>query len=109
MNALVSLERIGGGRDACWVAEITGFLPGGGLARQMVHGNVDYSLANSKGTRGVYVYYIMRPQRVYEIKRPISWARSSRVFVYVDSDGTQQSWTMKDVIEWLSGNWVRTS
>lgn len=88
MFASLRLERIGGGgyglglfRIPCraWVAEIGPIT----LKRTFLRPCLDYSQANSKGTRGVYAAYVLAPERIYEVSSPESWSTTRRYFCHV--------------------------
>jgi len=86
------LERIGGatqdflwfGKLKCraWVAAVD---PIKGQ-RRFLTPVLDYRTANSKGTRGVYANYILRPGDIYEVSNPTSWSTTER-FCCVIVDG----------------------
>lgn len=61
-----------------WVAEI---LPG--FQRRFVDGFDDYQHANSRGTRGIYAYYVLHPGRIYEVSHPRNWSKTDRYFCEV--------------------------
>lgn len=83
-----------------WVARITGRDPKYGFARQFVRGQIDYSQANSKGSRGVYLYFTLSPG-VYEVYARLSWKRSKRYFVRANDDGTKDEISKEEVLAWL--------
>lgn len=60
-----------------------------------------YADANGAGTRGVFAYYLLRPERIYEIIEPLSWSRGDHYFVYLD-DGQEVRGTMEDAFRWIS-------
>lgn len=70
-----------------WVAEITGLDPKYKYQRKFLSGKKDYQHANSKGSRGVYVYYLLGSGRIYEVLQPVSWKNSNRYFCTVSADG----------------------
>lgn len=97
-NAWRMAEREG----PCWVARITGLDRKYGLAREFVHGQRDYAQANSVGSRGVFIYYPLRPG-VYEVHERLTWAKSRRYFVRVE--GTEYyEITQQEVIECLNAD-----
>ncbi len=67
-----------------WVARITGTDATYGLAREFVHGQIDYSRANSKGSRGVYLYFPLK-DGVYEVKKHLTWKKDRRYFLRVEA------------------------
>lgn len=52
-----------------------------------VRGRTDYSQSNSKGTRGVYINYILDGGKIYYVNNPISWKCVERFFATVDQSG----------------------
>lgn len=66
-----------------WVARITGTDATYGLARKFVSGQIDYSRANSKGSRGVYLYFPLK-DGIYEVKRHLTWKKDRRYFIRVE-------------------------
>ena len=70
----------------CWVALITGRDDTYGLQRVFLQGNVDYSEANTIGSRYVYKYYILEQGFYYEVAAPESRHRGRRYFCTVVDD-----------------------
>lgn len=70
-----------------WVAEITGPDEMYGLKREFLQCKIDYSRANSKGSRGIFAEYILSPGKVYEVKSQETWSRFRRYFCVVNTDG----------------------
>lgn len=91
-NAVMDLRSIGkligadteSGRLTCSVSEVLGICRRRGLVTRPVHPNVDYSYANSKGSRGVFYHYHLQERRVYEVRERLSWQRSERYFIRHD-------------------------
>lgn len=65
-----------------WIARITGTDPTYGLARTFLEGQIDYSQANSVGSRGVYLHFFLE-DGVYEVSEHVSWKRTRRYFIVV--------------------------
>jgi hypothetical protein len=84
-----------------WVAEITGRCRKYGYARSFLRGKVDYAKSNSKGTRGVYVNYILEDGRIYEVSEPTKRMKSERYFCTA-VDGEVIKITRQAVDEWLN-------
>lgn len=85
-----------------WVAEITGQYPSGKLKRSFVRSKRDYSRANSKGSRGVYLWFILESDKLYEVHTRISWARSTDYFCAITTSGDVYTLSDEEVSEWLS-------
>lgn len=69
---------------------------------EQIWGKRDYSKANSKGTRGVYLHYILHENELYWIKSPQSWRSTSIYFAAVTPTGDIRRLTDKEAEEWLS-------
>lgn len=66
-----------------WVACVTGLDERYGFAREFMHGVRDYTCATSTGSRGIYIYYALKPG-IYEVNDRYSWNRSRRYFCRVE-------------------------
>jgi hypothetical protein len=89
-NLTLKLEAIGdhqtcipGIKPRQWVAEVVGFDMWSGFKREFLKGKKDYLNANSVGSRGVYVYYILEPHKVYDVKQPMTWSTDNRYYCEV--------------------------
>lgn len=80
----------------CWVAQIWGSCPKFGFARSFLDGARDYAKANSRGSRGVRVSYILEEGPIYEVKERVSWGRSERYFLRI-WDGERIQMTEEEV------------
>lgn len=94
MRSLSALDRITGSRErgesGPWCAEITGTVDEyDGIERRFLRGNVDYTNANSKGSRGITLTWIITAGLLYEASYRTSWKRSVREFFMLDDDGTK--------------------
>lgn len=83
-----------------WVAQITGKDGRGKWSRSFLHGSRDYSNANSVGSRGIMVTYLLDHGPVYEISSPQTWHSTDRYFVRIDG-GKLVRMTEDEVIECL--------
>lgn len=81
-----------------WVAEIRGRHQKFGLDRIFLSAKRDYSHANSKGSRGVFLWFLLESGRLYEVSERTSWKNTRRYFCSVDNDGHISS---EDIDEWL--------
>ena len=52
-----------------------------------VYGRTDYSLANSKGSRGVRIWYTLESGRRYRVRAPQSWKSTDEYVCHVTKDG----------------------
>lgn len=84
-----------------WVAEIVGFHKKWKYERKFLKHKKDYSKSNSKGSRGIYAWYILESGRVYEIKEMTSTRSSYRYFGKVTSSGEVEEISEKEVAECL--------
>lgn len=100
---LIYVPLFNGGRHLSprqWVAEINGKDDTYKYKRQFLRGKKDYRYANSRGTRGVYAYYILDEGKLYEVSDPKTWRHSDRYFCTV-KDGQIVKLTEQEVEEWL--------
>lgn len=105
---LRSLDRVLGGMIGAsssgqpWVARIEGSDPKYGLKREFLQAKWDYSQANSKGTRGVRLWFVLSSGHLYEVKRWVSSRRTSRYFCCVTANGELHELTKEEAEEWVS-------
>ena len=93
------------GESTCrrpWVAEIVGKTESGKLKRNFLSGKRDYSKANSKGSRGVRLWFILESDRLYEVHRMVSWKSSENYFCATTQDGFIYRMSKEEVDEWVS-------
>jgi hypothetical protein len=86
--------------NSCWVAEIIGRDPKYKYARCFLHGKVDYAHSNSKGTRGVYLNFILEDGHIYDVSSPQSWKKTDRYYCKVINGEIIQI-KEEEVEEWL--------
>jgi len=79
-----------------WVAQIIDFDPHFKYKREFIRGKKDYSEANSKGSRGVFVFYLLESGNIYEVK-----TYKSRYFCKVNQEGEIIKMTKEEVDKWL--------
>lgn len=70
-----------------WVAMIVGHDSKFGYCRQFLKPKKDYAKANRKGSRGVFLWYMLESGYVYEVSSPVTWKRRERYFCTVSDDG----------------------
>lgn len=85
-----------------WVAEITGPDPTYTYQRRFVRGKKDYSKANSKGSRGVYLWFLLESGRVYEVNERKTWSTTERYFCRVADDGEIIRMSREEVAAWCA-------
>jgi len=85
-----------------WVAEITCSDEKFKLSRTFVNPNWDYKNANSKGSRGVMLWFILESDKLYEVYSRVSWKNSDRYFCAVNITGDIYRLNDDEVKEWLS-------
>lgn len=66
-----------------WVARIAGPCPRFGLARTFLTGLKDYRDANSHGSRGVYLTFVLYPGAVHEVHELLTWHKERRYYCHV--------------------------
>lgn len=91
-------DRVRGGP---WVAEVKRH-PDGDFKLDFLHGKRDYSKANSKGTRFVYVHYVLEQDRLYWVQSPQSWRSTIRYYAAVTPSGDVRRLTDEEAQEWLN-------
>lgn len=81
-----------------WVAKVT--ISAGRLEREFVRYQMkDYFRANSTGSRGVYLYYVLS-DGLYEVNERVSKVRARRHFIYVKGDKIMDVAT-DEVLRWV--------
>lgn len=74
----------------------------GEIVWRTIYGQRDYSKANSKGSRGVYVWYTLEEDKLYFVKEPKSWKSSAYYYCAVSATGDVIKVSEEDAREWLS-------
>lgn len=99
-----SAERYGDylGRDKSrpWIAKIVGRGEQFGWIREFMKGQIDYSQANTVGSRGVYIYYPLQ-DGVYEVNERTSWNHVRRYFIRVEQAAIQEI-SREEIEQWLN-------
>lgn len=85
-----------------WVAHVTGRSAKFGLERAFIEGLRDYKEANSVGSRGVMLTFILYPGRIYEVRALLSWSKEDRYFCHV-VDGAIVRLTQERALAILDG------
>lgn len=83
-----------------WVAKITGRCERYGLAREFLSPKRDYTHANSTGSRGVMLCYLL-DDGIYEVFQLTSWNGRSRYFILI-YESERYKISREDVDRWLS-------
>lgn len=52
-----------------------------------IYGRTDYSQSNSKGSRGVRIWYTLQSGKRYRVRDPKSWTRSEEYCCHVTAQG----------------------
>jgi hypothetical protein len=92
------LVRYGNKKLKPWVAKITITIRG--LQREFVRYQMkDYSHANSSGSRGVYIYYVLS-DGLYEVNERVSKTRAERYFLRVEGD-TKTRVPSEEILRWV--------
>ena len=81
-----------------WVAQITGVDLKYKYARTFIRGKKDYTHANRKGSRGVFVYFLLESGNVYEAKK----SSKRRFFCIVDNEGDIIEVDKEYVDQWIN-------
>jgi hypothetical protein len=80
-----------------WVARIAGKDLHFGYKREFLRGNKDYTHSNSKGSRGIFVFFLLESENIYEVKNT-----RRRYFCKVDDDGDIIEITKDEVQKWIA-------
>lgn len=83
-----------------WCARIVRYRVDGRFDREFIEGQRDYRDSNSTGSRGIFVYYALRPG-LYEINSPETWSRTDRYFAKVIDDITLERIGREELIRCL--------
>ena len=97
-------ELVGKPSPHYWCAEILGLHPVYTLSRRFLQGQKDYARANRKGSRGIYVYYLLESGKLYEVKEPVSWKNTARNFYIVTPSGDIERISKEEALEWVQKN-----
>jgi hypothetical protein len=85
-----------------WVARITGASSRRGWHYEYLQASVDYTNANSVGTRGVMLYFILESGQVYHVQHTPTWGRTAQYFCRVTEAGDIEEISREEVLEWLA-------
>lgn len=99
---VLKIEIIGNPRlgfQPAWVRHLTDIGPGR-LIWEYMHGQADYSQANSVGSRGVYKYFFLKETELYQVAAPQSFRRTKHYFCRV-MHGQIEEISMEEVIACL--------
>lgn len=83
-----------------WVAEILGSDSIYRLKRRFVPANWSRKYANGAHSRGVVLWFVLKPNTYYEVKSPTSWRSHDRYFCRVNDDGEILKISREEVVEW---------
>jgi len=84
-----------------WVAKITGYDSKYHYEREFLKGRKDYRKTNSKGSRGIYLWYTLESGYLYEVSSPSSWKRRERYFCIVTDKGEIKQVDEEYVEQWI--------
>jgi len=70
-----------------WVAHLAGYDPKFKFKRDFLDGQVDYALADTSATHGVFMFFILQDGQAYEAHNPIDGRFPQRFFCTPDSAG----------------------
>lgn len=122
MRAVLCLEDIGWGdtdKHAAlrpgqsprpWVARLLRYEQGelvfGKFEREFVRGQRDFSQTNRSGSRGIFIYYALKPG-IYEVNDRTSWSNTRRYFCRVDGVVITEI-SRTEAIQWLEQQATQT-
>lgn len=88
------------------VERVVGYNHRAGKLRTVpLNGYLDFSQANSAGSRGVFKTYFL-DDGLYDVRSRISWGRVRQSYLLV-ADGQQRELSFDEVIAWLDELWTR--
>lgn len=85
-----------------WVAQITGRDNVYGLKRDFLRANRDYSESNKKGSRGVFLHFILEQGAFYEVQDITIKKEGRRFFCWVNDAGDIVKTDKTMVEKWLN-------
>lgn len=94
-------DMLGAPKPDYWVAMIVGTDPKFGYSRQFLKAKKDYKKSNNKGSRGIFLWFILESGYVYEVSAPKNWKRKERYFCTVTDDGEIQKVDKEFVNQWI--------
>lgn len=102
MFTSLKIEKIGNphlGFQPAWVRIVKDIAPHR-LIEETLDGTFDYSEANSVGSRGVFIYYILQEGYIYHVSQPLNFKRHTTYFCRVENGETVKM-DFNDVIKAL--------
>jgi len=97
-----TLKRQAATLPSCYyVTEITGVHPRGGFTKQFLKPFVDYSNANSVGSRGATASYFLSENKLYEVQHNLNWKKQMHYFCKT-VNGKIIHLTTEEAIQWLN-------
>lgn len=87
-----ALDSMIGGLGDCVIGGVSNFRRWGvweitGLGEVEISGRTDYSRSNSKGSRGVRIFYTLESGRRYRVRSPQSWKSADEYICHVTESG----------------------
>lgn len=77
-------------RNYSWVAKINGIDEKFGFKREFLRPKTDYTLSNSKGSRGIYLNFFLEYGNIYDVSCRESWKSVDRYFLEITKDGEKK-------------------
>lgn len=87
-DTAMALKQFGERTEGPYVARIAG-LTARNFRREFVRGRIDYAHANSIGSRGVMLHYLLAPG-IYETREHRSWSRTETYYIMIDAIGAKE-------------------
>jgi hypothetical protein len=88
-----------GNKSQPYVARLNGTGSEGEFSKVFIHGYLDYSKSNSKGSRGIYKTYFL-DDGLYEVFERVTWQRS-RMYYLMIANGQKTEMTLEEAYQWL--------
>lgn len=90
---------LGGKAGTPYVARLTGLGSKGEFAQVLLHGYLDYSKSNSKGSRGVYKTYFL-DDGLYEVFERVTWQRFRQYYLLIEGSAKREI-SLEEAYRWL--------
>jgi len=100
----IGSDRIPGPGQAL-VDKIIGISPDGVLECKRMQGFRDYTYANSVGSRGIHIVYILSSGNLYFVSSPLSWKKIDQYYCRI-KDGQIVRMNIHQVLAWLKNHWA---
>lgn len=92
-----------GYKPRTWVAEITDLDDNFQFKRLFLNPKIDFKNADRRAYRGVFYFYTLHPNKIYDVSEPITTSKTSRYFCRVENKKLVKM-DCNEVTEWLKNH-----